>query len=146
MSEQRREMNSDRESRIIRGAPYFPVADVAAIGAHYRDVLGFSCEYSAGNPPEFAVYSRDGVPLMFRRVADPSLIRPNERQGGTWDVFFWVDDVGALYDELRSRGAVIVYEPLVQPYGVKEFAVRDTAGYVLGFGQSWQVDTGTAAV
>jgi hypothetical protein len=46
---------------IIRGAPYFPVGDVSAIGAYYREVLGFECEYAAGSPPEFAVYSRSGI-------------------------------------------------------------------------------------
>jgi uncharacterized glyoxalase superfamily protein PhnB len=120
---------------IIRGAPYFPVADVSTIGAYYRDVLGFACEYSAGDPPEFAVYSRDGSPIMFRRVSDPLRISPNERQGGTWDVFFWVSDVDRLYDELAAKRAVVVYAPTVQPYGMKEFAVRDPNGYVLGFGQ-----------
>jgi hypothetical protein len=32
---------------------------------------------------------------------------------------------------------VTVYPPVVQPYGMKEFAVRDPNGYVLGFGQQW---------
>jgi uncharacterized glyoxalase superfamily protein PhnB len=122
---------------IIRGAPYFPVAEVTAAGAYYTDVLGFTCEYSAGQPPEFAVYSRNGSPVMLRRVTDATLISPNEKQGGTWDVFFWVDDVAALYEELTGRGAEIVYAPIVQPYGMKEFAVRDRSGYVLGFGQQW---------
>ena len=130
-------MSQTGRADIIRGAPYFPVGDVSAIGAYYRDVLGFDCEYSAGSPPEFAVYSRSGVPLMFRRVPQPDLISPNERQGGTWDVFFWVDDVESLHEELDRKGATVVYQPVVQPYGMKEFAVRDPNGYVLGFGQTW---------
>ena len=123
---------------ILRAAPYFPVADVAALATYYETVLGFRREYSAGDPPEFGVYSRDGCPVMFRRVAAPDRIVPNERQGGTWDVFFWVSDVEALHRELSARQAVIVYDPVVQPYGMKEFAVRDPAGYVLGFGQEWK--------
>ena len=46
---------ASRHAEIIRSAPYFPVADVASIGAYYRDVLGFQCEYAAGDPPEFAL-------------------------------------------------------------------------------------------
>ena len=122
---------------IIRGAPYFPVGDVSTIGAYYRDVLGFQSEYSAGQPPEFAIYSRGGSAIMFRRVPDVTLIRTNESQGGTWDVFFWVSDVDALHREFTRAGAVFVYDPVVQPYGMKEFAVRDPNGYVLGFGQQW---------
>jgi uncharacterized glyoxalase superfamily protein PhnB len=128
---------------IIRGAPYFPVPDVASIGSHYRDMLGFQCEYAAGSPPEFAVYSRDGSAIMFRRIPDPSLLCPNERQGGTWDAFFWVSDVEALHGELALKGARVVYPPTVQPYGMKEFAIRDPNGYVLGFGQAWPPANGT---
>ena len=137
-------MSPTPQTDIIRGAPYFPVPDVAAIGNYYRDVLGFACEYSAGEPPEFAVASRSGCAIMFRRVPDPALISPNERQGGTWDVFFWVHDVESIYAELAGKAATIVYPPVVQPYGMKEFAVRDPNGYVLGFGQNW-TDQATGA-
>jgi catechol 2,3-dioxygenase-like lactoylglutathione lyase family enzyme len=123
---------------ITRGAPYFPVPDPAAIDTYYRDVLGFRCEYAAGN--EFSIWSRGAATIMFRRVAEPSRIMPNESQGGTWDVFCWVNDVGALHDELAARGATIVYPPTVMPYGMKEFAVRDPNGYVLGFGQPWTAE------
>jgi uncharacterized glyoxalase superfamily protein PhnB len=128
------------ETEIIRSAPYFPVPDVASIGNYYRDVLGFQQQYAAGDPPEFAIYHRGGSAIMFRRVADPALICPNEKQGGTWDLFFWVRDVDGLFDELTQRGAIVVYAPAVQPYGMKEFAVRDPNGYVLGFGQEWPVE------
>ncbi len=123
---------------ILRDAPYFPVADVAATGTWYRETLGYTCEYSAGKPPEFALYSRGGSAIMLRRVGEPALICPNEKQGGTWDVFCWVSDADALHAEMAARGATVVYPPTVQPYGVKEFAVRDPNGYVLGFGQEWR--------
>ena len=73
---------------------------------------------------------------MLRLVAEPERISPNERQGGTWDVFFWVRDVRALHAELTASGADIVYGPILQPaYRMEELAVRDSDGYVLGFGQ-----------
>ncbi len=122
-------------SLFLRGAPYFPVADVAATTVYYRDTLGFAVEYMAGHPPEFAIVSRDGCALMLRRVLDPARIRPMEAQGGTWDAFFWVSDATRLADELSSRGAVFVYPVTRQPYGTLEFAVRDRDGHVLGFGQ-----------
>jgi hypothetical protein len=31
------------------------VPDVSAAGAYYQEVLGFRCEYAAGDPPEFAI-------------------------------------------------------------------------------------------
>ena len=129
-------------SRLLRSAPYFPVADVAKLAAYYERTFGFRIEYTGGPPgapPVFAIVSRDGFPLMLRLVSDASRLRPSEKQGGSWDAFFWVDDAEALCSELRSRGADVVYGPLVQSeYDMKEFAVRDPDGHVLGFGQEWK--------
>ena len=133
-------------SQIVRGAPYFLVPDVAAAGDYYRDVLGFRREYAAGSPPEFAIYSRNGSPIMLRRAPDPALICPNEKQGGTWDVFYWVEALDRLFEELTRLGAAVVYPPVVQPYGIREFAVRDPNGYVLGFGEEWPGRTESDAV
>jgi hypothetical protein len=81
--------------------------------------------------------SRDGFAIMLRVVDTPSRIIPNEQQGGTWDAFFWVDDVRALHADLIAHGADIVYGPIVQDaYHMEELAVRDRDGYILGFGQA----------
>ena len=123
--------------QLLRCAPYFPVTDVDRAATHYERVLGFQREYVAGSPPQFAIMSRDGLPIMLRLVPDATAISPNERQGGTWDAFFWVRDVRALHAEFAANGAEIVYGPLIQDaYGMEEFAARDPDGYVLGFGQS----------
>jgi len=129
-------MSAPRTSQLLRSAPYFPVADVDQSADHYERVLGFRREYVAGTPAEFAILSRDGLAVMLRRVEAAALISPNEKQGGTWDVFFWVRDARALHAELRANGADVVYGPMVQDaYQMEEFAVRDREGYVLGFGQ-----------
>ena len=60
----------------------------------------------------------------------------SQREANAWEAFFWVNDVMALHSEFKSKGAVIVYGPLIQEsYQMKEFAVRDCDGHVLGFGQ-----------
>lgn len=120
--------------QLIRGAPYFPVSDVGLTADYYERVFGFEREYFA--PPHFAIVSRDGQGIMLRLVAGPERIVPNERQGGTWDAFFWVHNVQALHRELQAKGADVVYGPIVQEsYRMTEFAVRDANGYVLGFGE-----------
>jgi catechol 2,3-dioxygenase-like lactoylglutathione lyase family enzyme len=123
--------------QLLRSASYFPVADVARSLDHYERVLGFRREYAAGAPPVFAILSRDGLAVMLRLVAEPELIRPSESQGGTWDMFFWVQDADELHRELAAKGATVVYPPTIQSaYHMKEFAVRDCDGHVLGFGES----------
>ena len=122
---------------LLRAAPYFPVADVEESAAYYERVVGFRRDYMAGSPPQFAILTRDNLSIMLRLVTKPELISPNEKQGGTWDVFFWVRDARALHAELLGKGADVVYGPAVQTeYQMLEFAVRDHDGYVLGFGQS----------
>ena len=129
-------MSADETRQLLRGAPYFPVKDLEASATYYEKVFGFRREYVGGSPPEFAILSRDGQAIMLRLVPTAQQISPNEQQGGTWDVFFWVRDVRALHSELAGKGADVVYGPLVQKaYNMEEFAVRDRDGYVLGFGQ-----------
>ena len=124
-------------NQLLRSAPYFPVSSVEESATYYEQVLGFRREYAAGTPMQFAILSRDGFALMLRRVSIPADICPNEKQGGTWDVFFWVRDARALHAELSGRGADVVYGPVLQhEYRMEEFAVRDQEGYVLGFGQA----------
>jgi catechol 2,3-dioxygenase-like lactoylglutathione lyase family enzyme len=129
-------MPAAEEGQLLKSAPYFPVADVERSAIHYERVLGFRREYTGGTPPQFAIVSRDGLSIMLRLVQAPERISPNEKQGGTWDAFFWVRNAKALHAELRANGAEIVYGPTVQEaYQMEEFAVRDAEGYVLGFGQ-----------
>jgi hypothetical protein len=131
-------------ARLLRSAPYFPVADVAKSAASYERVLGFrSSGFAGGEPPQFAICTRDELSVMLRRVAHPERIAPSEKQGGTWDAFFWVDDARSLHAELTGRGAAVVYGPIVQPYEILEFAVRDEDGHVLGFGQA--IDSGSGS-
>jgi uncharacterized glyoxalase superfamily protein PhnB len=49
-----------------------------------------------------------------------------------FDAYFWVDDVEQLYADVLGRGAEIVHGPVDQGYGLCEFRVRDTEGYILG--------------
>jgi catechol 2,3-dioxygenase-like lactoylglutathione lyase family enzyme len=123
---------------LLRSAPYFPVPDVEKAARYYETMLGFRAEYAAGSPAQFAIVSRDGFAIMLRRVTDASRIIPNEKQGGTWDAFFWVSDVESLHAELQSQGVDMAYGLVVRDeYQMKEFAARDADGYVLGFGQDW---------
>jgi catechol 2,3-dioxygenase-like lactoylglutathione lyase family enzyme len=52
-----------------------------------------------------------------------------------FDAYFWVDDVEALHEELRGRGADLLHGPVDQPYGLRDIGVRDPDGYILAFGQ-----------
>lgn len=122
--------------RLVRCATYFLTPDVGRAVDYYATVLGFTAEYVAGDPPAFAIVSRDGLPVMLRLCDEPGAIRPAADQGGAWDTYFWVDDVDGLAAELERAGAIFAYPPRnVTEHGTREFAVRDPDGRVLGFGE-----------
>ena len=49
--------------------------------------------------------------------------------------YVWVDDVDALYDELRGRGAPIDFTIYDTPWGTREFGIQDLDEHDIAFGQ-----------
>ena len=54
---------------------------------------------------------------------------------GTLPVFVQVDDVDKVFESLRAAGVEILQEPIDQPYGVRDCAVRDPSGNHLRLSQ-----------
>lgn len=125
---------------LLQASPYLLVDDVFQSAEYYRDVLGFGFEQFWGEPPRFVMLVRDGVRIMLRAPAQPggeSVVRPNHlRVEYSFDLYANVDDVDALYAELRERGARLLYEPCDQPHDCREFEVEDLNGYRICFGQN----------
>lgn len=44
-----------------------------------------------------------------------------------------VDDVDGHFEHARSNGAKILYEPVDQPYGYREYSARDPEGHLWSF-------------
>lgn len=123
-------------AKLLSSAPVLLVKDVVAAANYYRDKVGFAYDEFYGDPPGFVILYRDGLCLMLRQVEDESFVVPNfERVENLWDVYFWVDDAQTMFEELKSRGAIIDYELCEQPYGSREFGIQDLDGYDIGFGQ-----------
>lgn len=129
-------MHTERQLLAIN--PYFVVDDVHRSAEWYRDVLGFSFDQFWGDPPAFVMVRRDGVQIMLREPAakDVGVARPNKATvEHSFDAYVYVRDVDGLHDELRAKGARILYPPCDQPHDCREFEVEDLNGYVLCFGQ-----------
>ena len=123
-------------AKIIASAPVLLVRDVVAAADYFRDRLGFSYERMWGEPPSFCMVQRDGHTVMLSQApADAALVPHWRVVHQMWDAYFWVDDVEALYEELRERGATIDYSLGTKPYGVKEFGVQDVDGHDIAFGK-----------
>jgi len=96
---------------IIGSAPILPVKDAARSVDWYLNRLGFIGAALYGEPPNFGIIHRDEHYLMFC-TSPPEKIVPNWKiVDKTSNVYFWVDDVDALYAEYTASGATIDYDP-----------------------------------
>ena len=125
-----------RHRDLLDSAPVFNVQDLLGTLDYYCDALGFERPRLWGDPPYFCMPARDGLIVMLHKVEDKSRVQTARDLGKPWDAYFWVRDADALFEEFRSKGALIEYEPVTQEgYGNREFAIRDLEGHVLAFGQ-----------
>ena len=104
-----------------------PVSDVARSVAFYQ-TLGFSVEQSG---PAFALLrlGEGTIGLTRARLDD---YPATARQGVHIELS--VDDLDALYDELRGRGLSIDEPPHEEPWE-RAMALRDPDGYQVEFAQ-----------
>jgi len=127
--------SSELDEHQLHGVqPVVQVADMNAAIAFYRDVLGFEVDFVAGDPPVHARVSsgeRDGPTAARLRLV------PFEGGGARHDRgYFWIHvghDLDGLYDKYRAAGVEIVSPPTRQPWGLRDFRVRDRDGHLYCF-------------
>ena len=122
-------------ARLTGVAPVLLVKDVVTSAEYYNSRLGFATEIMVGDPPQFAIVSRDDMRLFLKQADQPAHVVPHWTVSrSTWNVYFWTTDADTLFAELKSRGATIDYDICNQPHGCREFGVRDLDDYDLAFG------------
>jgi uncharacterized glyoxalase superfamily protein PhnB len=110
---------------------------------YWRDKLRFEQHGIFGEPPEFAIMQYGNAFAMLKQAPKGHAIIPYWKiSEGIWNAYFWVDDVEALFADLKRRGATIDYGLCDQFYDVREFGVRDPDDQDIGFGQVLTKATG----
>ncbi len=123
------------KAKLTGSAPILLVKDIIVSVEHYRDKLGFTVSEIYGKPPDFAVIQRDEQHLMFAKSPGDKIIPNWKSVEKTSNVYFWVNDIEALYKEFIDNGATIDYSLYTAPYGVKEFGINDPDEYDIAFGE-----------
>ncbi|MBO0804629.1 MAG: VOC family protein [Nocardiopsaceae bacterium] len=127
---------------------FLPHSDPDASLAFYRDVLGFEVRNDVGNGVmRWITVGPAGQPgtsiVLFPPGADPGVtdderrtIREMMAKGTFGMIILSTPDLEGAFKRLESGGAEIVQEPADQPWGVRDFAVRDPAGNMIRVNQA----------
>jgi catechol 2,3-dioxygenase-like lactoylglutathione lyase family enzyme len=122
---------------------FLPHNDPEASLAFYRDTLGFEVRNEVGyNGMHWITVGhpdQPGTSLVLHPPAADAGITDDERRTitemmakGTYAILtLATPDLDVTFAELEASGADIVQEPIEQPYGVRDCAVRDPAGNLL---------------
>jgi catechol 2,3-dioxygenase-like lactoylglutathione lyase family enzyme len=112
--------------------------------AFYRDGLGLVLlnDVARGELRWITVgsASQPGVSIVLTNDLDGSPV-DNEAvtmlvaKGALNGVHFHTDDLDATFEKVRDTGADIVSEPADQPWGTRDFAVRDPSGNLVRIDQ-----------
>ena len=122
---------------------FLPQDDQDAALAFYRDILGFEVRNDVGHGAmRWITVGPAGQPGTSIVLSPPAVgpgITDDERRTitemmakGTYGIItFATSDLDATFAELQAAGVDIVQEPIEQPYGVRDCAVRDPAGTMI---------------
>jgi catechol 2,3-dioxygenase-like lactoylglutathione lyase family enzyme len=103
----------------------------------YRDALGLELRSDVARE-EFrwivvGAPSQPGVAICLTNYlagspADIDALAGLIAKGALGGVHFQADDLDGAFEKVRASGAEIVQEPTEQPWGTRDFAVRDPSG------------------
>jgi catechol 2,3-dioxygenase-like lactoylglutathione lyase family enzyme len=121
---------------ITAAEPQLFVADIRASIAFFADKLGFAEAFTYGEPPFYAQVSRDGARINLRCVDRPVIdaeLRDREQLLAAYLTVATADDIKALFLEYQAAGATFFQTLRREPWGARDFIVRDPDGNLLLF-------------
>jgi predicted enzyme related to lactoylglutathione lyase len=122
---------------------FLPQDDPDAALAFYRDVLGFEVRLDVGyNGMRWITVGPPNQPstsiVLHPPAVDPGITDDERRtiiqmmaKGTYGSLLLATPDLDSTFEQVQASGAEIVQEPIDQPYGVRDCAVRDPAGNLI---------------
>jgi len=86
-----------------------------------------------GRPVHGELQAGDGVVWLHPESPQWGLSSPRSLGASTGSLAVMVDNVDAHFAHASSEGAEIVYEPVDQPYGYREYSALDVEGHLWSF-------------
>jgi uncharacterized glyoxalase superfamily protein PhnB len=132
-----REVNlSPSKATIVCAAPQLFVSDIKRACEFFQKKLGFSIVFSYGDPPYYAQLRRDAARLNLRCVEGAvieSMVRHREELLSVSMTVATADEIKLLFLEFQSARVTFHQTLKKQPWGAKNFIVKDPDGNLLLF-------------
>jgi len=128
--------SSPSKATIVGAEPQMLVTDIRRSCEFFREKLGFSLVFSYGKPPYYAQVGRDAARLNLRCVERPvieSMVRDREELLSVSMTVATADEIKLLFLEFQSAGVAFRQTLKKQPWGAKNFVVKDPDGNLLLF-------------
>jgi uncharacterized glyoxalase superfamily protein PhnB len=122
---------------------FLPHTDPDAALGFYRDTLGFEVRNDVGYEGmrwiTVGPADQPGTSIVLHPpAADPGITDDERRtileliaKGSYTAITLATHDLDRVFEKLEASGAEIAQEPIDQPYGVRDCAVRDPAGNLI---------------
>jgi catechol 2,3-dioxygenase-like lactoylglutathione lyase family enzyme len=127
--------SSPLRATIAGTEPQLFVTDVKRSCEFFCEKLGFSLVFSYGKPPYYGQVSRDAARLNLRCLerAVESTIRDREELLSVSMTVATAEEINLLFLEFQSAGVAFHQTLKKQPWGAKNFIVKDPDGNLLLF-------------
>jgi uncharacterized glyoxalase superfamily protein PhnB len=128
--------SSSSKATIVSAEPQLFVTDIQRSCEFFREKLGFSLVFSYGKPPYYAQVGRDVARLNLRCVERPvmeSTVRDRRELLSVSMTVATADEIKLLFLEFQSAGIAFHQTLKKQPWGAKNFVVKDPDGNLLLF-------------
>lgn len=122
---------------MSRSIPILVCEDIEAEHEHVVRVFGLEPGELVHGEGGVAVHGEvragDTVIWLHQESSEYRLASPRSAGSATGMMTVLVDDVDGHFEMAEEQGAVIVYEPVDQPYGYREYGARDPEGHLWSF-------------
>jgi catechol 2,3-dioxygenase-like lactoylglutathione lyase family enzyme len=122
---------------VIAGAePQLFVADIKSSCDFFTRKLGFVIAFTYGEPPFYAQVKRDGARINLRCVEQPVIdvaLRDREQLLSASLTVANAPEIKALFLEFQAAGVTFFQTLKREPWGARDFIVRDPDGNLLLF-------------
>jgi uncharacterized glyoxalase superfamily protein PhnB len=132
----RQEQPSVARPVITAAEPQLLVADVRASCDFFSQKLGFKIAFLYGDPPFYGQVRRDGARLNLRCVGTPIIgmdLRDREELLSATMTVETTAEIKQLFLEFQAMGVQFHQSLKLQPWGARNFIVKDLDGNLLLF-------------